>query len=67
MPAAVIAETAYACWDWFRCDNAKAHLADHTLERLTDVIGCLGCSQRPAIGSGVIGHRAGRGPVQAYG
>jgi len=40
MPSAVIAETAYACWDWFRCDNAKAHLADHTLERLTDVIGC---------------------------
>ena len=40
MPSAVIPETAYACWDWFRCDNAKAHLADHTLERLSDIIGC---------------------------
>ncbi len=40
MPSAVIPETAYACWDWFRCDNAKAHLAEHTLGRLTDIVGC---------------------------
>jgi hypothetical protein len=40
MPSAAIPETAYACWDWFRCDNAKAHLAEHTLVRLTEVVGC---------------------------
>ncbi len=39
-PAVAIPETAYACWDWFRCDNAKAHLAEHTLVRLTEVVGC---------------------------
>jgi putative transposase len=40
MPSAAIPETAYACWNWFRCDNAKTHLAEHTLVRLTEVVGC---------------------------
>lgn len=39
-PSAAVPETAYACWDWFRCDNAKAHMAADTLERLTQTIGC---------------------------
>jgi hypothetical protein len=40
IPSAVIPQTAYACWDCFRCDNAKAHLAEHTLVRLTEIVGC---------------------------
>lgn len=39
-PSQRIPELEYACWDWFRCDNAKAHLAPDTIERLTQTIGC---------------------------
>jgi len=39
-PSHLIAGLEYACWDWFRCDNAKAHLAPDTIERLTQIIGC---------------------------
>lgn len=38
-PSEVIPEAAYACWEWFRCDNAKAHVSEHTLACLTEVIG----------------------------
>ncbi|MDN4059217.1 Mu transposase C-terminal domain-containing protein [Massilia sp. YIM B02769] len=39
-PSAVFPVTAYACWDWFRFDGAKSHLAAATLERLTQIVGC---------------------------
>jgi hypothetical protein len=39
-PSSLFPETAYACWDWFRFDGAKSHLAAATLERLTQVLGC---------------------------
>jgi putative transposase len=39
-PANVVPGTAGACWDWFRCDNAKAHLAFDTIDKLTRTIGC---------------------------
>jgi hypothetical protein len=39
-PSSVLPETQYACWDSFRVDGAKAHLADDTLERLTKIVGC---------------------------
>jgi hypothetical protein len=39
-PSSVFPETAYACWDWFRFDGAKSHLAAATLERLTQIVGC---------------------------
>lgn len=39
-PSAVVEGTQYACWDWFKCDNAKSHLAADTITRLTQTIGC---------------------------
>lgn len=39
-PSEVIPECAYACWDWFRCDNAASQLADATIERLVEFVGC---------------------------
>lgn len=39
-PSNLIPETQYACWDWFRFDNARSHLAQDTLDRLTRVVGC---------------------------
>jgi len=39
-PSSVIPETQYACWEWFRFDNARSHLAQDTLDRLTGVVGC---------------------------
>lgn len=39
-PSAIIPEAAFACWEWFRFDNAKANLAYDTLERLCEVVGC---------------------------
>lgn len=39
-PSSVFPETAYACWDWFRFDGAKSHLAAATLHRLTQIVGC---------------------------
>ena len=38
-PSEVVPEAAYACWEWFRCDNAKSHVSEHTLACLTEVIG----------------------------
>lgn len=39
-PSNSIPESAYACWDWFRFDNARAHLSTHTIERLINIVGC---------------------------
>ena len=39
-PSSSIPETAYACWDWFRIDGAKSHLAADTLTRLNQIVGC---------------------------
>lgn len=39
-PSDVVEGAQYACWDWFKCDNAKSHLAADTIERLTQTIGC---------------------------
>lgn len=39
-PSEVIPATEYACWDWFRFDGARAHLAHDTLDRLIQVVGC---------------------------
>lgn len=38
-PSELMPELAYACWEWFRCDNAKAHVSEHTLACLTEVLG----------------------------
>ncbi len=38
-PSEVVPDLAYACWEWFRCDNAKAHISEHTLACLTEVVG----------------------------
>lgn len=39
-PSSHVPETAYACWDWFRFDGAKSHLATDTLARLNQIVGC---------------------------
>lgn len=39
-PSSVVPKTAYACWDWFAIDGAKAHLAADTLVRLNQIVGC---------------------------
>jgi len=39
-PSAVLPQTEYACWEWFRFDGAKSHLASDTLTRLSQVVGC---------------------------
>jgi hypothetical protein len=39
-PSSVLPSTQYACWDWFRFDGARCHIAHDTLERLTQVVGC---------------------------
>jgi hypothetical protein len=39
-PSSAVPETAYACWNWFRVDGAKSHLAEDTQVRLTQIIGC---------------------------
>jgi len=39
-PSSVVPRTAYACWDWFAIDGAKAHLAGDTLVRLNEIVGC---------------------------
>jgi len=39
-PSEVYPELAFTCWDWLRLDNAKAHLSDHTLHVLTEIVGC---------------------------
>lgn len=39
-PSGVLPQTEYACWEWFRFDGAKSHLATDTLTRLSQVVGC---------------------------
>lgn len=39
-PSAILPATQYACWEWFKFDGAKSHIAIDTLERLTKVVGC---------------------------
>lgn len=39
-PHELFPELEYACWDWVRYDNAKAHFADSTLSIMHTVIGC---------------------------
>ncbi|WP_076591363.1 hypothetical protein [Herminiimonas arsenitoxidans] len=39
-PSAVLPQTEFACWEWFRFDGARSHLATDTLERLTKIVGC---------------------------
>lgn len=39
-PSAVLPQTRYACWEWFRFDGAKSHLAVDTLTRLNQIVGC---------------------------
>ncbi|MEC4718400.1 hypothetical protein RY831_04535 [Noviherbaspirillum sp. CPCC 100848] len=39
-PSAVLPQTRYACWEWFRFDGAKSHLAVDTVTRLNQIIGC---------------------------
>ena len=33
--------TEYACWDWLRLDNAKANLAEDTINALRNFLGCF--------------------------
>jgi putative transposase len=40
-PSRRLPELAYAVWDEFRFDNAKAHLAEYTLQRLREELGCI--------------------------
>lgn len=47
-PSAVVPETAFACWDWFRMDGAKSHLAADTLTRLNQIVGCWTDNGPPA-------------------
>lgn len=39
-PSSAIPEAQYACWEWFRFDNAPSHIARDTLIRLTALVGC---------------------------
>ncbi len=39
-PSAVLPQTQFACWEWFRFDGAKSHLAADTLMRLNQIVGC---------------------------
>lgn len=47
-PSQHIVETEFACWDWFRMDGAKSHLADDTLSRLNQIVGCWTDNGPPA-------------------
>lgn len=39
-PSAVFPQTQHACWEWLRFDGAKSHLAQDTLARLNQIVGC---------------------------
>jgi putative transposase len=39
-PSDLFKQAQYAAWRWFQYDNARAHLAEATLTRLTDIVGC---------------------------
>jgi putative transposase len=47
-PSAVLPATEYACWEWFRFDGAKSHLAADTLSRLNQIVGCWPDNGPPA-------------------
>lgn len=47
-PSAIVPQTAFACWDWFRMDGAKSHLAGDTLIRLNQIVGCWTDNGPPA-------------------
>jgi len=47
-PSGVVPETAFACWDWFRMDGAKSHLAGDTIARLNQIVGCWSDNGPPA-------------------
>lgn len=40
MPSEVIPELAWALWDEFSYDNAKANLSDRVINKITRVVGC---------------------------
>ncbi|MGZ8160333.1 MAG: hypothetical protein ACXWT1_20035 [Methylobacter sp.] len=46
-PNQIFPELAYATWDCFRFDRAKAHWADDTIRVLCDFIGCIAHSGPP--------------------
>ena len=39
-PSQMIEDAKFACWSFFRCDNASSHKAATTLDRLASVVGC---------------------------
>jgi putative transposase len=39
-PSDFFEQAQYAAWRWFQYDNARSHLAEATLSRLTDIVGC---------------------------
>ncbi len=39
-PSQLIEDAQFACWNFFRCDNASSHIAATTLDRLTRLVGC---------------------------
>jgi hypothetical protein len=47
-PSQKLPELAFAVWDEFRFDNAKAHLAEDTLQRLCEELGCIAHAGPPA-------------------
>lgn len=40
LPCGILAPAAWALWDEFSYDNAKANLAKRCLKKITDVVGC---------------------------
>lgn len=40
-PSQRMPELAYVCWEWMKLDNAKANLADETLNALCEFVGCI--------------------------
>lgn len=40
-PNGLFEEAKYPGWRWFQFDSARANLANATLERLTDIVGCF--------------------------
>ncbi|NMM19800.1 MAG: transposase [Rhodoferax sp.] len=45
-PNEVLPQLEYCRWNWFHFDSAKSHLAQDTLDRLTNVVGCWAISGR---------------------
>jgi hypothetical protein len=40
-PSGLFEQAQFPAWRWFEYDSAKSHLADATLSRLTDIVGCF--------------------------